>query len=250
MVLFLWYNLSGDSMKKKYLLLMFVGVILVLLSLIIKGDDLRKTKLDEHIKDQYTEEINKELDDEFYIEIDFDGIKEINEDVIGWIKIPNTKVDYPILQGKDNEFYLDRNINKEKSRHGSIFMDYRNVSDGSDRHTIIYGHQTSDGSMFTSLNKFKDESFLKNNNVFKIKLINNTYTYEIFSAYVTDTSFYYIMTNFRSDESFVSYINQLKNKSYFNSDIILSEDDKVLTLSTCSYEFDNARFVIHARMIN
>lgn len=233
-------------MKKKYLLLLLIGLTLLLTSFFIKGERVKQTKLEEEIKENFKDETIES--DQF--EIDFDSLIEVNADVIGWININNTDVDYPVLKTNNNDFYLDRNIYKEKASHGSIFMDFRNIGDGTDRHTIIYGHQMDDGTMFTSLNNFKDEKFLNNNKTFKLMLLNEVHTYEIFSAYVTDTSFYYIMTNFRTDDSFLSYVNKLKNKSYFNSDIVLNKNDKILTLSTCSYEFDNARFVIHAKKLN
>ena len=179
----------------------------------------------------------------------FDELLAINPDVVGWISIPGTAVDYPVLQTEDNVYYLDHDIYGETSRAGTLFMDYRMLLDGTDRHQIIYGHHTRDGSMFTSLMDYKDESFFNANRLIYLDQLFEKQTWEIFSAYVTSTDFYYIETRFSGDEDWLAFMEMVQDRSKFNTEVTLSADDQMLTLSTCTYEFDDARFVVHARLV-
>ncbi|WP_164985303.1 class B sortase [Ammoniphilus sp. CFH 90114] len=174
---------------------------------------------------------------------------EMNEETIGWITVPNTDINYPVVKTDNNSFYLDHNFKLESSNAGAIFMDYRNVGDATDRHTIIYGHHMRDGSMFKGLTKYKDKPFFEENRVITLQTLFEETKWEIFSAYVTDTDFYYIATNFRSNHDYVDFLNKLASKSIIPQTIKWNKQDQILTLSTCSYEFNDARFVVHARRI-
>jgi sortase B len=173
----------------------------------------------------------------------------INKDVTGWINIPGTKIDYPVVKSSDNDFYLNHNIKKEQAVEGSIFMDYRNKGDGTDRNTIIYGHNMKDGSMFKALMGYKNKDFLNKHPVVTFNTLDKDVRWEVFSAYVTDTSFYYIKTDFSDDKDFEQLLKELKERSLYDTGVNVTKDDKILTLSTCSYEFEDARFAIHAKMI-
>ncbi|MCB2289420.1 class B sortase [Clostridium sp. CS001] len=173
----------------------------------------------------------------------------LNKDVIGWIKIPNTEIDYPVFKGDNNEFYLDHDPYKKSNNHGSIFMDFRNKGVAEELHTILYGHNMKDGSMFADLNKYKDLDFLDKNPIIEFSTLYEDIRWEIFSVYITDTTFDYIRTNFDKTEDRTIFLQHIKEKSKFHRDIAVSEKDTILTLSTCSYEFINARLVIHAKRI-
>jgi sortase B len=175
---------------------------------------------------------------------------EVNDETVGWITVPNTSVDYPVMKTVDNDYYLNHDFLRSRSDGGSIFMDFRNSGAGTDRHTILYGHNMRDGSMFQGLMNYKERSFFDNNRFITFTNLYEEIEWEIFSAYVTDTNFYYIETRFRSNRDFVNFLSKLQEKSMFQQMIELTEEDQVLTLSTCSYEFDDARFVIHARKAN
>ncbi|ELC8443189.1 class B sortase [Clostridium perfringens] len=174
----------------------------------------------------------------------------INSDYIGWINIENTTIDYPIVKGDNNEFYLTRDFNKQYLKTGSIFMDYRNEG-FKDRNVVIYGHNMKDNSMFGSLDKFKDLDYLRKNKYISITTKDDEkFIYEIFGVYVTsadDTEC--ISINFNKEEDFCKYIDRILNKSIYNLNVDIKSTDKILTLSTCSYEFSNARLVIHAKLI-
>ena len=177
----------------------------------------------------------------------FAPLLEINPEVVGWITIPGTVIDYPVVQTDNNEYYLSHDINGNKSKRGAIFMDYRNTPNGDDKNTILYGHHMRDGSMFKDITKYKDKDFFDQNTTIWFYTLSELTQWEVFSAYVTDTEFNYLRKDFESEEDYLNFINTLKNKSMHNSEVELSKDDKIITLSTCSYEFDDARFVVHAR---
>lgn len=169
----------------------------------------------------------------------------LNPDYVGWISVPNTKVDYPVVRGTDNSFYLSHNFYKEEDKLGSIFMDYRNVGMGLDNHTILYGHYSSYGHMFTELEKFLSEDFLLNNPTFSF---NDPYTdkvYEIFSVHIAPADPTFIQTTFKDGE-LLDYVTFLKNQSIVDLEIEADEDMKIFTLITCNYVTENARLYIHA----
>ena len=174
----------------------------------------------------------------------------INEDYIGWIEIPNTNINYPVLQSEDNNYYLKRDIYKNYLASGSIFLDYRN-NDFSDENTVIYGHYMRNNTMFGQLKKFKEEKFFNTNNIIKISKPNgDILEYKVFSAYTTSATDNYTQISFNNDEEYKEFLNKIIDKSMFKTNETLNIDDKILTLSTCSYEFEDARTVVHAKLIN
>lgn len=179
----------------------------------------------------------------------FEELLAINSDVIAWIKIPDTNIDYPVVKGQDNEYYLKHNIKKENSLSGSIFMDYRNEGNNKDLNKIIYGHNIKDGSMFKNLTNYKKKEFLIAHPIIELNTLDESTQWEIFSVYITDTNFNYIKTNFYNKEEYNEFLKELKNKSLYDTGVNITSDDIILTLSTCTYEFSNARFAIHAKLV-
>lgn len=174
---------------------------------------------------------------------------EINSDLVGWISVPNTIVDYPVVQADDNDYYLRRNIHRERANAGTIYMDYRSDPQSKGQHTILYGHHMRNGSMFKDLVKYKDADFFQENDYIRFNTLFDEIEWEVFSVYITDTTFPYIQVAFDSDEEYVDFLERIKDKSMHEKDIKLSEEDQILTLSTCTYEYDDARFVVHARRV-
>ncbi|MFV8827303.1 class B sortase [Alkalihalobacterium sp. APHAB7] len=194
---------------------------------------------------------NIEAQEDLLIREQFLPLLEINEDTVGWITVLNTPIDYPVVQTKDNDYYLDHNFQHSKSDAGSIFMDFRNAPDLSDRHSIIYGHHMRDGSMFKGLLNYQDEDFFENNRTITIQTLAQETEWEVFSAYVTATDFYYIVTDFSSDQDYLDFLQLVQKKSQIQpNDVNFTHEDQLLTLSTCAYDFEDARFVVHARKIN
>ena len=179
----------------------------------------------------------------------FEKLLAINSDVIAWINIPDTNINYPVVKGEDNEYYLKHNIKKENSISGSIFMDYRNKGNDQDLNKIIYGHNMKDGSMFKTLTNYKRKEFFLDHPIIKLDTLSESTEWEIFSVYITDTSVNYIKTNFYNKEEYKGSLDELNQKSLYDTGVSITSDDIIVTLSTCTYEFDNARFAIHAKLI-
>ena len=176
-------------------------------------------------------------------------LKSINSNYEMWIQIPNTEINYPVVQTDDNEYYLKHSFKKESNISGTVFVDYRNNID-EDRNLILYGHNMRNGTMFNNLTNFKEESFFNNNNIINIVRNNILYQYEVFSVYVEDESKVNIETEFIDNESFASYVLNEGSKSMFNKDIEISNEDKIITLVTCSYEYTGARTILVAKLKN
>lgn len=182
----------------------------------------------------------------------FDILKDINDEFKGWITLENTKVNYPIVQNEDNDYYLGESLHKEPISGGSIFLGSGIKSPFEDsRNTIIHGHHMKNGSMFGTLKKYKKEEFFNNNKIIYISVRDKTYEYEIFSVYIEKVSSEPYKNGFEDDNNYIEYLSALKDKSLYNNENIssFSAKDKIITLSTCSYEFEDARQVIHGRLI-
>ncbi len=181
----------------------------------------------------------------------FSAALQQNPDIVGRITIDACGIEYLVTQGDDNQMYLSVGYDRQSSRSGAIFLDYRcdiaaNPLSG---HYILYGHNMKNGSMFHNLMDFKDEDFFYAHRTFRFDTLYEDYKWEIFSAYVTDTDFYYIQTAFADDAEWLAFLQTIQEKSLYPTATKLTADDVVLTLSTCTYEFDDARFVIHARLV-
>jgi len=182
-------------------------------------------------------------------ERDYESYAKQNSDVVGWISVPNTIIEYPVVIAKDNEYYLHYNYKKEKSKSGAIFMDYRNADFENSRHVIIYGHNMRNGTMFHELNSYKNKDFFEQNPVITLYYKGEKYEYEVFSANVVLADINFIRTKFKSDDDFVDYFAEFKSYSKFQNDVTVGPNDQVLTLSTCTYEYDDSRFIVQARRV-
>lgn len=181
----------------------------------------------------------------------FKALLDVNPDVVGWLRIANTAIDYPVVQGKDNAYYLNRNYKGEESSAGSIFLDFRNDIGRAQPNTVIYGHRMKDGSMFGDLNKFQKEDFIGKNLTFQYDTLYHSYRAEIFSVYPATADLNYIQTGFENEQEYASFLQTLRERSLYKTDTVLGTEDRILTLSTCDYTLDPAkgRLVIHAKLI-
>lgn len=180
-----------------------------------------------------------------------------NSDFKGWITVPNTKIDNPIYQTDNNDFYLNHNQQKQKSIYGALFFDCQNVITESktDKNLVIYGHHMKNGSMFGNLTKYKQLSFYKQNPTVEFSTLYKKSTYKIYAAFVLnaskadDNGYIYNISrkNFIDDEDFDSWVNEARERSLINTGVDVKNGDNIITLVTCTYDFDNARFVVMAR---
>lgn len=192
-------------------------------------------KLEEFTKDGKQEEFS----------VDFEALKKINPDIVGWIRFENMDISYPIVQGTDNEYYLTHSFEKEELKCGSIFMEAENASDFSDDNTFIYGHNMKDKSMFAKLNQFKDEQIYKENPEFLIYTENGTYRYSIFSCYVAEISWDSFQYQFSSNEQYSQWLETVKDRSNYDTGVTPNSEQKTVTLMTCTSAGDNYRFLVH-----
>lgn len=174
-----------------------------------------------------------------------------NSDTVGWLIVPGTKIDYPVLKGTDNSYYLQRNFNRAKDSNGWIFMDYRNGEQELDSNTIIYGHNRYySGVMFGTLNNVTKKRWLNNesNHYITFNTMYQSMTWKVFSIYSIDVTSDYLYINFENDESYQKFLDLIKGRSNYQFNTEVTTKDKILTLSTC---LDNdKRLVVHAVLIN
>ena len=178
--------------------------------------------------------------------INFDELVNQNPDTVGWIEVNGTDINYPVVQAKDNEFYLYHSFDKSKSNAGWIYLDCRNGKDFDNRNTIIFGHNRKDGSLFGTLKNILKESWYEdeNNLIIKIWTKNKMIEYRVFSIYETPNEDFYISTTF---DDYLNFLKTIKSRSLKYFDVELNDDSKILTLSTCSNSSDK-RIVLHAVM--
>ncbi len=183
--------------------------------------------------------------------IDFSKLKERNADTVAYLKVNNTNIDYVVVKGSDNSYYLKHNFNKENNRAGWIFMDYHNKLDGNDKNIVIYGHNTLDGTMFGTLRNVVKPSWYENeeNHIIKLVLENEVVTYQVFSTYSIKVEDYYINTIFKDNDEFDTFIKTLKKRSVYDYGVDVSGEDSILTLSTCTGN-GKSRMVLHAKLLD
>ena len=222
---------------------------------IAKKDDKTKKK-DEQVNEDTGVEVNEEEIESISLEKDFDALKSINSDTVGWLTVNNTNVDYPVVKAADNDYYLKRSFYKKINGAGWIYMDYRNSIDELDNNTVIYGHNMRGTSklMFTTLEKnAKTEKWYTNpkNQIISFDTLNASMNWQIFSIYVAepDTNVdNYTRTTFSTEKIFQEFLDLQKSKSIYNFNVDVTSQDKILTLTTCT-EKGTKRLVVHAKLI-
>ncbi len=183
-------------------------------------------------------------------DVDFASLQSKNPDIVGWLVVEALDINYPIVQGKDNDQYLHTTFEKKENFAGSIFMDYMNKTDFSDPHTIIYGHNMKNKSMFGKLKFMKEQEKYKDSRYFWILTPQHKYRYEIFSAHVTPVSgdTYTFFDAF--DQQFVDYLNKSSQESQIPEiDHEFTTEDKAVTLTTCTGS-DTSRFVVQGILVS
>ena len=177
------------------------------------------------------------------IEVDFAALKNKNKDIIAWIYSGGTPINYPIAQAKDNDYYLRRLIDGTYNQAGTIFMDCKNNNDFCDFNTIIYGHNMKNGSMFGTLANYKSQDYYNEHKEMFLCTENNKFKIQIFAGFITssESDIYVYPKTSNTNKKLID--NALK-KSTFSSNVDVSSEDKIITLSTCSYDFENARYVL------
>ena len=182
----------------------------------------------------------QENEDMLPISVDFSVLKQENEDIVGWLYLEDSPINYPVVQSNDNDYYLRRLVNGEYNIAGSLFMDYRNDSNLEDDNTIIYGHNMKSDEMFGTLQNYKNQEYYENHKIIYYFTQEKKYEIKLIAGYTA---------SLEDDIYNLNEINQeqkekLLQKSDFKSDVDISQNDKLITLSTCSYEYEDARYIL------
>jgi len=172
-----------------------------------------------------------------------------NDDIIAYIHIEGTNVSYVVVHCIDNEFYLHRDIHRQHSAHGSLFLDYLNSPGFTDRSSIIYGHNMRDGTMFHNLRYFVRPDYFDAHRYIAVFTKTEMLTYQIFSVFATRIDFEYIQVYFYDDNDFLSLVSELKRRSVHDAGITIGADDRILILSTCTNTDPDVRLVVAGVLI-
>lgn len=176
---------------------------------------------------------------------DFDILLDWNSDIKGWIWLPDTDIDYPVVQGADNDYYLNHTTDRKKSIIGSIFIENKNRGDFQDDVTVLYGHNIKGGRMFSPLAGYKDQSYYELHPILYFYTPAANYRVELFAGQVLNGVTGEFPLNFESEEKRKEWINQLKISSTISSGKMPETNERIMALCTCSYEYQNARYVVY-----
>ena len=182
-------------------------------------------------------------------------LQEENSDIVGWLEIEGTSINYPVLQGTDNEYYMTHNYKKQKSKNGSIFLtkDYDWSIPSSN--FLIYGHNLNNGTMFQELLKYAKEEFYKEHSIIRFTTNKEDAEYEIISVFKSRVYYkteknvfrYYFFVNAKSEAEYNEFVQNAKKASLYDIDKTAQFGDQLITLSTCSYHIEDGRFAVVGR---
>lgn len=246
--------LSGVT--KKLIIILLIGIFIFSGFEIVKlfaeyrqGEE-KYNKAAEEFVDEEIIEKKEPVKIEAPIKVDFANLTPLNQDIRGWIWINDSSINYPLVQGNDNQKYLNYMYDGSYNKLGSIFMDYRCTSNLSGNHTVIYGHNMLTDDMFGTLEKYKDYDYYSLHKY--IYIIGDEFVkkYEIFSSYITDAYGETYRVKFDDENSYYEYLQKMKDQSIYDTGVIIEKEDKIITLSTCtSSNNKNERFVVQAKEI-
>ena len=248
-----------DDKKKKIIIIASVAAVILIVVGICLAIFLNKpAKVEEPVKEE-----PKQVVEDLITKDDSEGARNLqNElialnatypDAIAWLVVPNTNIDTPVFQGKDNNRYLRTDRDGNSAFWGETFLDYDSKIDFSGyTNLVVYGHNTTTDDHFTPLEKYLDKNFYEANREIEMATLTGNYKWMIFSVFKTTSDNYndfYIDTNFNNDQEFNDFLYYFKTRSIYEADVELSKDDDILTLSTCEYSQNNGRLVIMAKLI-
>lgn len=259
------YKTSKTKKKRRKIVILFVFALLILLFLI--GTIYLGYHLYHNYKNykDYTHILEKIIVDDTQITeektermLKIEELRKQNSEVIGWLEISGTKINYPVTQGLDNDFYLSHNYKKEKSTVGSLFLDKDYDWNHGSTNYLIYGHRTKQGLMFEDLIKYAKEEFYQEHKTIRFTTINDDCEYEILAVFYSRVYYqseknvfrYYYFVNAKNEKEYDDFINNAKKNSIYETGVTANYGDQLLTLSTCEYSQKNGRFVVVAKKVS
>lgn len=184
------------------------------------------------------------------IDVDFDELRKKCSNIQGWLYSPDTKINYPVVRCDNNDWYLTHLYDDTVSSSGTLFIDCENHSGFTDDNTVIYGHHMNNGSMFASIVNYATQSYYEDHPVLYLNTPSLNYRLEVISGYVTNSeNELTYLYNFKNENTRKEFIAFSKSSSKISTNVDIKAKDKFVTLSTCTYEYDNARFVVIAKMV-
>lgn len=177
--------------------------------------------------------------------VDFDKLRAVNPDIIGWIYFENMEISYPIVQGKDNEYYLNHTFYGEENKCGCIFMEVENAADFGDDNSFLYGHNMKDKSMFARLNEFQKKETYEKNPAFYIFTPKGVFQYKIYSCYSTELGGDSFLCRFKNQKEYGKWQKTVADKSLYDTGIAPNQNQKTVTLMTCTSAGARERFLVH-----
>lgn len=255
---------KGDDTKEVFRkitmiasLVVFLGCAVALLNIWV-FQPMSSDKLNNEIRSTYykTTSNSSSIDDNGVLK-KFYGVLGVNQDIKGWIYIPHSKIDYPVLQPPKNdpEYYLYRDYEKQETKYGSIFADAACDISTDTKNILLHGHHMQDGRMFADLVKYSDMTFYQHSPVITFDTLYEEAKWKIISVFKTNTRedqgeiFNYLRAQFANKSDFLNFVYDIKMRSIIDTPVDVNEDDRLITLSTCSYEFDDFRTVVVARKV-
>jgi len=191
------------------------------------------------------------------VTIDPDGEDELSElelkmaeyRSVAWLRCEGTIINYPVMQSGDNDYYLSHLPDGTANKMGSIFLDYRNSPDFTDKNSVIYGHHMKSGDMFTTLKHYNDQAFYEQHPVMSLVTADAEFEIVLFGGYIVDATTEMLPLYFRNATEFTDYLSEIMRRSVFSSNVEVGPDDRIVSLVTCSYEFDNARMLVAGKLV-
>lgn len=241
--------------KTKYCIIEIVLILLILIAAINIFIWIGNKKKNENMFKSIAEDIEiiediseENLKDKY--KINFQSLKEKNPDVVAWIKVKGTNIEYPVIKGNDNDYYINHSFDKSYNKFGWVFANYINKIDGNDKNIALFAHSMRDGSMFDSLKNTLTEEWQNKKENLSIIFIteNEANLYEVFSTYKIKDETYFFNNNFKDENDFMKFIDTVKSRSNHDYKVDVTTNDKILTLSTCDTN-NKYRIVLHAKKI-
>lgn len=249
------------KVKKSYKVLIFILLVIIICSVIyIVKYFLNKKEIKEE-----SNLLNNIIVDKVDITpkktermIKLEELQKKNSDIIGWIEIEGTNINYPVLQGEDNEYYMNHNYEKEESIYGELFLDTSYNWNIKSNNFLIYGHNMQDGSMFNNLLNYADEEYYKEHPIIRFTTTQEDVKYEIISAFRSRVYYkseknvfrYYYFINPDTEDEYNEFVENAKKSSLYDTGKTAKYGDQLITLSTCAYHTEDGRFAVVGRKIN
>ena len=183
------------------------------------------------------------------VHVDFDALTAINPQVIAWLCSGDGIINYPVVRGTDNEYYLDHLIDGTVNRNGSLFMDFRNEADFTDQNTFIYGHNMLDGTMFASLSRYSETGYYEAHPSILLVTPEKSYSLQVFGGCVVPGNSDVYQLSFRDEADFAAYLEKIRTLSEFSTPVEVGQKDRIVTLSTCAYNYEDARYALFCKLM-